>query len=130
MTAVATTTISIDIETNYPLTDDEVRITGDKLAFEGPKEAMDWLSRRGREPKIIDWQLVEPDGEWPTDIPTEFDKPATLVSDRMNEEFEHIKQLLRNHKCRVDRRKPAGGGVCDVCQAMFALDSLKDNLIK
>lgn len=39
--------------------------------------------------------------------------------------IDHIKTLLKNHKCRIDRRKPAGGGVCNICQADFALDNLK-----
>ena len=39
-----------------------------------------------------------------------------------------VLHLLDGHKCRVDSHKPAGGPVCNVCQAVFAAEALRDRL--
>jgi len=40
-----------------------------------------------------------------------------------------VARLLKGHKCRVDGHRPAGGAVCNICQATFALDALRRRLM-
>jgi len=43
-------------------------------------------------------------------------------------ECRHIRDLLRGHRCRVDDRSSAGGPVCNLCQAGFAIDGIIKDL--
>jgi len=48
-----------------------------------------------------------------------------MSKETIEQNVEYALTLTAGHKCRVDRRKPAGGGVCDVCQARFVLQDIK-----
>ena len=52
-----------------------------------------------------------------------------MTSKEWEEELDHISHLLKGHKCRIDSRKPAGGPVCDTCQAEFAVENLRNKLL-
>jgi hypothetical protein len=52
-------------------------------------------------------------------------KRENMSKETIEQNVEYALTLTAGHKCRVDRRKPAGGGVCDVCQARFVLQDIK-----
>jgi hypothetical protein len=44
------------------------------------------------------------------------------------DDLRQARLLLRGHKCRVDARKPAGGKVCNLCQAASCLEAAIKNV--